>query len=88
MDFVDRHRRINRMVTPPLRQPVLIAPLVPRQIPNHGGALRPYLTREGVRIRLVLPMPVDVRGNRVLIESPLVHPGDETLPDAAVTATP
>ncbi len=81
MDFVDRHRRFERIPRAAGRHPLLVVPGVV-EIPDDRRRGRRRLGVRGERVGLVEPRFRAARAQVVLVLRPRGHAGDEPFPHA------
>ncbi len=81
MDFVNRHRRIQRLAMLPAGHPFGVVPGVAVEVDDLRGRARRNFGREAVRVGLL--DHVIAAADFIFIERALGQAGDEQLPDAA-----
>ncbi len=87
IDLVNTHGLIFRLQDLSVFQPLVILPLIIRDIPHHRGAVRSQLRAETVRIRLQVDQSalcLDLK----LITVSLLHIGEKNLKNTGIPQTP
>src|SRR5205807_1449926 len=80
VDLVDRHRGVERLPRAAVPEPLVVAPVVPGEVPDLGGCVRPNFGGEPVGVSLVHPVASVAVGDGVLVYGPGADVGNEALP--------
>jgi len=81
MDLVDVERTAPDIPARAGPHPLLVPPLIARDVPDPGGRARPHLGSDPVGIRLLHGLSAELGLDGVLVEVAMADPGEESLPD-------